>query len=148
MYYSRLRHDRQTDTQTDRYTDTHTHRRTDRQTSIRADHGMHRIMWCDCRSIHSIAERTLSASLSAPLGLAWLAHRPTARSARSSHPIARLLACLCLLMLACLCLLAHRWLPYGSIDRLLEDLPMLIRNSLPRGWKWLVWALWDRRMHA
>ena len=96
-------------------------------------------MWCDERSIHSTAERGLSASLSAPLGLAWHAHRPTARSARSgsslrprptvacsptasassrsSHPsLARLLACL----LACLCLL---------LTELLPDCP--IRSTLP-----------------
>ena len=85
---------------------------------------MHGIMWCDERSIHSTAERGLSAPLS---GLAWHAHRPTARSARSGSSLRPRMSWLahrphcmhrlalrsvsgplaCLLLLACLLMLAY-----------------------------------------
>ena len=122
-------------------------------------------MWCDDRSIHSTAERGLSAPLSAPLGLAWHAHRPTARSARSGSSLrhgppccfddrlrgvslcaslARLLLPACLL--ACLldCIRAH----WGSSLGLLEDLPMLMADSLLRGSYGLLGALWEQSLCA
>ena len=120
---------------TDRQTDRQTDRPTDRQTD-RAWHAW--IMWCDERSIHSTAERGLSASLSGPMArradCRWLtqptglACSPTDFAAsRSAHPIAHCpLACLCLLsyacllMIACSCLWLHTmalpWL-FPRIDR-------------------------------
>ena len=60
--------------------------------------------------LHSGAR--LSASLSAPLGLAWHAHRPTARSARSGSSLRPLPPLLTERSIACpwLCPMAHCWL--------------------------------------
>ena len=104
-----------------------TYRQTYRLTDKQTDRAWHGIMWCDDRSIHSTAERGLSASLSAPLGLAWHAHRPHSMhrlalappcaADRRCPPIGPLLACLlasaCLLAYACL--LLHAGSPLAPI---------------------------------
>ena len=176
---------------------THTHTQTYR-------HDMHRIMWCDERSIHSTAERGLSASLS--LGrLGWLgmlADRPRDRLALAppcAHASAEALVCLasqptlpldsaarwltqptvlacstdslhepsrsahlrpaCLLAYACLCLLLLMALYHGSILWLyllfygsflgsIDRLHGRMAETAPRGWKWLIRALWHRSLCA
>ena len=128
---------------TDRQTDRQTDRPTDRQTD-RAWHAW--IMWCDERSIHSTAERGLSASLSGPMArradCRWLtqptglACSPTDFAAsRSAHPIAHCpLACLCLLAYACLLLLMA---PYnGSSMALSSDRSTVCMDE------------WRKRLHG
>ena len=119
---------------------------------------MHRIMWCDVRSIHSTAERGLSASLSGPMAhradCRWLT-QPThcaastadCSASRSAH---LLLSCLCLLAYACLCFLSWLlyWLFYGSSVGSIGSLPMGTRNRAPRGCIGLTDGLWDQSLHA
>ena len=141
--------------------DQHTDRQTDRQT----EHGMHGIMWCDERRIHSTAERGLSASLSGPMArradCRWLT-QPTDRcllNVRTACSVslfalslARLLACLlacllaypCLCLLACHCIRAHCWLFAASADCLHGRMA----ETALWGWKWLLWASWRCCAHA
>ena len=133
----------------------------------REEHPLHSGAWSLCFSLCTAWAGLACSPTDCAIGSLWLLLAPTASdealgrlASRPTLPLHYAAHC-CLLAdcirivslwassscpLACLlaCLLAH----CGSFICLLEDLPMLMADSLPRGWKWLIRALWERSLCA